>query len=287
MLTRIPTFLRVPTFLTKLGTLALVGYVAWLGWENLGPHKPEAGPVRRQLADELVATIADDIRVSQPVVRQAALLHFENDPSDYFTDRLRAVIEQNGTFNLTDRTAADKLRNVLQLRHPAYGSKDDACTRGRKLGVPGVIYGTIYSFESFSGGAKIDVDVTVADPASDDVIFQKRYSKDTTLAALAGPAVQEKMAKVPWVTRGLAWLVVVMLLPVFTIGFIRTMVRKESNRVNGFTLAIYTIADAILAFLLVGAALTWWLPVVVFAAAVAAALAYNVKVMGWAVRMEQ
>jgi len=278
---------RIPTFLTRLGTLTLACYVAWLGWENLGPRKPEVGPVRRQLADDLVPLIVEDIRVSQPVVRQAALLHFENDPSDYFTNRLRSTIEQNGTFDLIDRTASDKLRNVLQLRHPSYSSKDDACKRGRKLGVPGVIYGSIYAFESFSGGAKIDVDVTVADPASGDVIFQKRYSKDTSLAALAGPAVQEEVAKVPWVTRGLAWLVVAMLLPVFTIGFIRGMVRKESNRVNGFTLVIYTVADAILAFLLVGAALTSWLPVVVFVAAVGAALVYNVKVMGWAVRLEQ
>ncbi len=46
-----------------------------------------------------------------------------------------------------------------------------------------------------------------------------------------------------------------LLLPVFTIAFIRTMVRKDSNKTNAFVLGIYTVADALLAWLLIGAAI--------------------------------
>jgi len=69
---------------------------------------------------------------------------------------------------------------------------------------------------------------------------------------------------------------------VFSIGFIRTMVRKESNRSNAFVLILYTLVDAVLAYLLVGAALLHWVAVTVFIVAVAAALAYNVRIMTFA-----
>ena len=78
-----------------------------------------------------------------------------------------------------------------------------------------------------------------------------------------------------------------MLLPVFTIAFIRTMVRKGSNKTNAFVLAIYTLVDALLAWLLVGAALTSWFPVVVFIIAVAVAFLYNVRIMSFAVKLEE
>ena len=277
----------ISMILTKLGSLALVVYVAWLAWENLGPRKPEIGPVRKQVADEEIAKIVEDLRGSQKATPQVALLHFANDPSDYFTDTLRSSIEQSGTLDIVDRSAGEKLRNVLRLRQLSYASKEDAAAFGKKRGVNGVLFGRIQQFESFSGGAKIEVEVTLIDSASGDVIFAKRYSKDTSLAAVAGPAIKEEVEKVPWVTRGLAWLVVVLLLPVFTISFIRAMVRKESNRLNGFTLAVYTVVDAILAFLLVGAALTAVVPVVIFMGAAGCALAYNVHVMGWALRLEK
>jgi len=277
---------RLSPILTRFGSITLVAYVAWMGWQHLGPRKPEIGPVRKRLADDIVPGIVQEMAGAQKAVRQAALLHFENDPTDYFTERLRAEIEQTGAFDLQDRAVGEKMRGLLNLRHASYASMEDATSRGRSLDAAGVVFGVLHAFNSISGGAKIDVTVTVADSKSGDVIFTKRYEKDISLASLAGPLVQEEVRRAPWVTRGLAWLVIVLLLPVFTISFIRSMVRKESNRSNAFTLAIYTVADAILAFLLVGGALTSLLPVLFFIAAVAAALAYNVKVMGWALKLE-
>lgn len=38
----------------QAGTLAFAGYLAWLGWVHLGPRKPEVGPLRKQVADQIV-----------------------------------------------------------------------------------------------------------------------------------------------------------------------------------------------------------------------------------------
>ena len=87
----------------------------------------------------------------------------------------------------------------------------------------------------------------------------------------------------PWVL-GLA--LAVLLLPVVTISFIRTMVSKRSNGVNAFTLGVYTAIDAIIAYFMVGMSLETTASVVLFVGAVLFALFYNMAVMNFAVRLE-
>lgn len=273
--------------LPKVGTLALVGYIAWLGWENLGPRKPEIGPVRQELADKVILNIVEDIRTSRGNIRQAALLHFSNDPTDYFTNTLRSTIEQRGVLDLRDRTVMEKARNLLNLRHPSYAATDAAVAEGRELDTQGVLYGAIQAFESYPGGSKIDVEVHLADVSTGQPVFTKRYSIEASPTDSVTAAMQEAAQSFPWFQRLFGWLIAVLLLPVFTIAFIRTMVRKGSNKSNAFVLVIYTLADALLAWLLVGAALNAWFPVVVFIVAIAVAFLYNIRIMTFALKLEE
>ena len=79
---------------------------------------------------------------------------------------------------------------------------------------------------------------------------------------------------------------VVLLLPVVTISFIRTMVAKRSNEVNAFTLGVYTAIDLILAFFMVGASLQTTGAIVLFVSAGIFSLIYNLTVMNYALRLE-
>lgn len=273
--------------LPKVGAVALAGYIAWLGWAHLGPRKPEIGPVRRELADRVVPKIVEDIRTSRDELRHVALLHFGSDPTDYFTDTLRSTIEQRGVLDLRDRTVMEKARNLLNVRHPSYAATDAAVAEGRELDAQGVLYGAIHAFESYPGGSKIDVEVHLADVSTGQTVFTKRYSTEASPTASVTAAMQEASQSFPWFQRLFGWLIAVLLLPVFTIAFIRAMVRKGSNKSNAFVLGVYTLADALLAWLLVGAALNSWFPVVVFIAAVAVAFLYNIRIMTFALRLEE
>ncbi len=270
------------SIISRLGTIALVGYIAWLGWANLGPRKPEIGPVRQELADKIIPNIVEDIRISRGNIRQAVLLHFRNDPTDYFTNRLRRTIEQRGVLDLRDTTVLYKARNLLRLRHTSYSTTAAAVAEGRKLDTQGVLYGAIHAFESYPGGSKIDVEIHLADVATGRPVFTRRYRLEQPAAAAKTTA-----QPFPWFRSLLGWLIAVLLLPVFTIAFIRTMVSKGSNMSNAFILCIYTLADASLAWLLVGAALDSWLPVLVFIAAMIMAFLYNVRIMTVALRLEE
>lgn len=99
----------------------------------------------------------------------------------------------------------------------------------------------------------------------------------------AAPAAQAAAIGAPLVL-GLA--LAVLLLPVVTIMFIRTMVSKRSNSVNAFTLGVYTAIDMIFAYFMVGASFESVSSVVLFIGASIFSLIYNVTVMNYAVRLE-
>lgn len=277
----------VSSVITKVGTLALASFMAWSGWTNLKPEKPQISEVRKELADKVVASIVGDLRSSRGDLRQAALLHFSNDPTDYFTDGLRRQIEQTGVLDLRDRTISEKVRNLLNLRHPSQAATpEDAVNYGKHLDAGAVLFGVVHTFESYSTGAEIDVEVNLTDTATGRSIFAKRYQNQTAPGSTLAATFREKTRAFPWLQRFLGWLLATLLLPVFTVNFMRAMLRRQSNRANAFVLAVYTGADALLAWLLVGAALNSWWTAAVFALAVLAAFAYNVRVMTFALRLE-
>ncbi len=271
--------------ISRFGTIILAFYIAWLGWQQLGPRKPEIGPVRKVLADKAAQEIVETLRQNKNQINNVVLVHFVNDPTDYFTDSLRRQIEEKGIFDIKDRTFFEKVRNKLNLRHPAGDSTEAGAKIAKLMKVEGSVIGSVKSFESYPGGSKIEVVYELVS-AQGNVVYAGQYVKDSNSFFLKPESIEESVQSVRWFQRALACLLLVLLLPVFTISFIRSMVRRRSNGQNAFVLAIYTLADAVFAWLLVGAALDGFMSVLVFAAAVAAAFAYNIRIMTFALKLE-
>ncbi len=274
--------------MTPIGAIALAGYVGWQTWGHLGPRKPEAGPQRRALAEKVIPGLVEGIRNERETVRTAILLHLENDPTDFVTDQLRTQIETTGALDLHNRSVTEKTRNLLNLRHPTKAVLEEAVAAGKRRKVDGVVYGTVHAFESHPKGARIDVEVRLVDIRSGKEIFKDRVAKDTaSVVSGAKEMVDSTTVGMAWWKRVIGWAIVVALLPVFTMGGIRTMVRKKSNHANAGVLAIYTLVDAGLAYLMVGIPFAGWVPMLVFLVAVLLALVYNIYIMSFAVRLEE
>ena len=280
------TWAVISQVLARVGAVALVGYMAWLGWDYFGPQRPVVGPMRMEVAGQLVPDVIADLRKARGDVRTAAVLHLANDPSDVLTSGLRTEIQQSGILDVCDATLMERVRDGLRLRQPACADLGQALEEGKSLGVQGVIFGQVNVFESIGGEAKLDVDLRLADVAGRRILLERRYTKSLGGGLLSASNVQEEVLKITPFKRLLAWAVIVLLLPVFTISFIRAMVRRESNRVNAGVLVVYTVVDIILAYLMVGAALAGWASVILFLIAAAAALGYNGYIMTFAVRLE-
>ncbi|MBP7053428.1 MAG: hypothetical protein KBE65_20660 [Phycisphaerae bacterium] len=282
-----PLLMVVPHHvLPRFGPLLLIAVIAWFGWDKLGPRRPEIDAARQRAADQVIPKIVEDLRQCRGSIRLGAMTHFTNDATDYFTDQLRMAIERRGVLDLRDRTLGEKLRGLLNLRFHSYASHREAANHGRRLHVQGVVWGTIHAFESYPRGAKLDVEVNLIDTASGTTVFSRRYYEDGLLGSFVQAVVGQGTGRTWWLHRAGAWAIVVLLLPVFSIGFIRAMVRKESNATNAFVLAVYTGADLLLACLIAEAPLTSAVGVVLLIIAAATALLYNAKIMTMALRPE-
>ncbi len=117
-------------------------------------------------------------------------------------------------------------------------------------------------------------------------MFDRLHSDETAPGYPNAAASQRETGGTDVSARFLVWLAAALLLPVFSIGFIRAMVRKDTNGANAATLGLYSAADALLAYLLLGAALSNWVAVSLFIAAIGGSVWYNLCIMHLAQRRE-
>ncbi|MBM3878979.1 MAG: hypothetical protein FJ387_04570 [Verrucomicrobia bacterium] len=272
--------------LTLVGTVALMAYMAHQAWTHFGPAKPQVSQRRREVADQLLPQIVEDLRKARGPLHSAVLLHLANDPTDYLTDRLRALILESGVLDLRDASLEEKIQRSLRLRVTPVGSIGLALTRARGRGVAGVIFGQVDVFESYPEGARLELELSLADVRSGDLLLDQRYVKQLEPGLLSVPGAVAGGEGFGPAQRFLGWALAVLLLPVFTIGFIRATVRRESNRANAWALAIYTVVDGVLAFLLLGGGLGSWFIALAFLGLVGLAFLYNVAVMSYALKLE-
>ena len=299
-------FRIIGNILTKVGTILLIGYIAYLCWQHLGPQTPKIRSDRKGVADKLIPQIAEDIRSSKDKIRRASVAHFDGDTTGYFTKALRSELDDKGVLDVTDRGLMEKVRDLLGMRQTSYDEIEAAARYAADLNKEAVIFGKIHTFEVKPGGVELDVELTFAEAGTKRVLHQQRYTYDTsappamatgtTLPALtpAGGGTPGQVAQTPgdeatyhWGRRIFAWILLVVLLPVFSMSFIRSMARKDSNRANALVLGVYTVADILLAMLLVGPALAGWVAIGLFVVAIVASILYNVQVMTVAVKLEE
>ena len=279
----------------RAGMTLFVGYVCYLGWINLGPHKPVPDMARMKAADRAVEKIADDVYKGRGDVRSAALCHFANDTSDSVSKKLRERLEASNVLDLSDSGFSEKMRMVLNLREKGAASADEALAAVRNDEVDGVLWGSLDRFETVGGVATLTGTWQLVDRRTGKVVCGGQISEgagaldvSAGLNALGKSSEDVEIAAsaVPWHLRLLGFVLIALLLPVVTISFIRTMVARRSNRINAYVLCIYTVVDMILAFFMVGGAFGSSAAVLVFLAASALAFLYNVSLMSFALRLE-
>lgn len=289
-------FLLIP----KVGMTLFVVYVCCMGWMKLGPRKPMPDTARMKAADRAVERIVDNIRQNRGDVRSVALCHFANDASDYFSHRLRERIEKSNVLDLTDFDFAEKLRTLLNVRNRGVANATDALSSIQGEEVDGVLWGSIERFESAKGGggATLTGEWQLVDKGGAVVCggaIQREDGESGIVETFTNAiddlgkstdGVEIVASTIPWYMRLLGFVLLVLLLPVVTISFVRTMVAKRSNKVNVFVLGVYTAIDVILAFFMVGGTIGSFAAVVVFLAASLSALLYNMSLMSFALRLE-
>lgn len=278
----------IDALFSKLLLITVMTIFLWFSWPYIGPHKPELGPLRQELAEKMVVEIAEDLQANKGAVVSAVLVHFENDPTDYISETLSLVLEQRGTFDLLGPPLPYRLRKVLNMRQPAHNAPVTAAETANIAGLDAAIIGRVTSFESYAGGTKAEIEYTLVS-ATGEILYTASLKREISSAWIA-PALPDS-ATVFWqssyLQNGLVWLMIMLVLPIVTITFIRIAARKNSNASNAFVLAVYTLLSTIAAYIIIGTGLSglWLLGMLLATASVS--LAYNIKILSFAIKLEE
>ena len=277
------------SLVTKVAPVALIGLVAWQGWKQFElaekREKLEIDAAHVGVAEEVLAAIVEDLRTHRGSLREVALLRFEGDPANNLTAGLRASIEQSGVLDLDSRGWSGPSFDTLSLHQPSFGDVEEAVAEGRSRGAAAVLFGKVNRFGSVRHGAAPDVEIGLADVGSGQVVFRRQYAKDGENGTPAAASEHDEKGTA-WFVLLLAWILLVILLPVFTLGFLRTMVRERANVTNAFALGAYTLMDMLLAYLLFGVSGAVPVVLVGYGAASVGSLVYNMQVMTFLVKLE-
>ena len=267
-------------------------------WNIYGPEKAVPDEKRQDAGLKVVDQMADQIRKQRGDTKQVILLHFANDPTDFVTDSIRSKMNSSGILDLEDTTLTEKIQKKLRLRNKGYSSREVALKAVKGKDADGVLWGKVEQFESFKNGAILKGSWQLVSISSGKVICEGKFNVDTSKDASAKVAekvdqIAEKMTPiakatqtVPWYSRFLIFVLVILLLPILTISFLRTMVAKRSNAINATILGIYTVIGMIFAFFMIGAYFASAWSVILFIMASVLAFIYNYFMMSFALKLE-
>jgi len=288
--------------LPRIGLPLFLIYLFCVVWINLGPQKPMANVSRQRAADRAAEKALGEIRAHRGTLTNVKMIHFANDPTDCVTQKFRELLNGSGVLNLSDTTCMEKFRLLANYREEGCGSTSAAVQLAKGEKVDGVLWGHLDRFESFGGGVLLKGMYQLVEVPSGAVVYEGRLFENTITPEVVEKATEDAKApgcveataeavevsasRIRWHIRFLWFALVMLLLPVVTISFLRTMVAKRSNRVNAMVLAIYTIIDLIFAFFMVGCAFGSIWRVLLFLIAGAISFGYNVSLMRFALRLE-
>ncbi len=277
-------------------SLALL-IVASIGWAILGPDKLVVDDNRRAVANIAVNKIAESIYNQNAAhgISRVALLHLENDPSDYVTFALRNGLSATGMFDIEGTSVCEKWNNLLSLRNKGIYNLAEAIDYGKRNDLEGVLIGKIDKFLSIKNGAQIVGCVDMISIKDGRKVFSVKFSEDTSLGIASqvkgmfelAPAAQNELGAISWLWRIIGCAIAILLLPIATISFVRTMVARKSNGTNAFVLCVYTVIDLMFALMMIGGAFASSFHTILFVAAGVCAFLYNIRIMTFALRLEE
>ena len=281
-----------------IGWLAVVILSAAALWNNYGPEKVMPDEKRQEICIKVVDQIANQIREQRGEAKSAILLHFANDPTDFVTDTLRGKISSSGILNLQKVSVWEKFQKNLKLQIDGCASQDAAMRAVKGADADAVLWGKIDQYESFKNSVVMKGTWQLVDIKTGNIICDGTIDEDTSRQVAVKVAdkideIAEKMSPIAQATQTVAWynrflifILAILLLPIVTITFLRTMVSKRSNGINAVVLGTYTVIGMILAFFMVGAAFTSAWCVGLFIAASLLAFIYNFCMMSFALKLE-
>ncbi|MDO5308784.1 MAG: hypothetical protein Q4G03_04760 [Planctomycetia bacterium] len=234
--------------------------------------------------------------------RNIVLPAFRNDSTDALSDALRNKIFSSGAFNIAPKSLRNRFRASFSASEYAPNSIEELVRYARRKKADVTLFADVTRFETIDDSSFLEMKYSIVRVKDGQTVFEDVYvdelhkpsgAIDSVIGAVTGEPgsslTQDRHNKdlrnrVVWRLQNfLLWGLFVLILPIITIRFIKEMVTHQSNKINAFTLALYTAIDLILAWFITAPNFSSVLSSIVFIVMGVCALLFNMKIMSYAV----
>lgn len=275
-----------------IASIILIFNTLGVAWRHFLPRKQSLNQSRASLVTKGTQSIIKDLKEHRGDIKTLAMVPFAYEPSDTLSDAIRNEINVSGLFDLCEKTFMNRMCDFFRVRQHSSDSLKSAVKLGLRKDADAVLYGAVRQFETFDGKSILIVDYHLVDPKTEVILHENTYDstanavteETTSFADITTDLVTDSEGMYFKLHRLGSWLLITLLLPIFTINFLSIMTEKRSNLINAFILAIYTLIDIILAWLLVSPNHFSWGTMALFLILSIGAFFYNVQMMTVALR---
>ncbi len=215
-------------------------------------HKPDV--MRRSIAEQVCWEAADriDRELEERHGEEMAIAHFKNDPSRFVTEKMIHIMSRKGKFTIPEETLIDNILKKLDFDETQSEVLNDIIVGVKAAGGDLLLDGNVREFRSTQDKAVCTISFAVYDVDTEETLTEFTITR----RRFAGPFGTSWHV---FMLRCLAWLVIVLALPILGITVVRNVVEMESNVANTVLLLLYGIIGAVLGLLLIGMmGPPWW-----------------------------
>lgn len=281
--------------LVILPVVALAAYGAFqLSGSSGGPAPGERERIESYLKNCVTDSIVEDIHFDEKLA-SLYVLPVRNDFKGDIRRLIQRKVEELGFVRLEEDASKvarrirelgggeegepailERFRAFLQPDEKAAYTEAEALEFGRRYGMDALLLASVVEVGSWDESPSLAIESKVIHAGTGEtVIPRQEHRAALSRSLLSLPYVGLRIRGIsPWL-RVLCWLGVTLSLPLALAPLVRSLLARESNRVNGLLLGCLTGVDIFAIWVLLGFRGSGFLPFVAIILGACAALAYN------------
>lgn len=272
-------FIRQTLSLFSVILFGSIGVVALrVTYQAVRPERPPYTQTDERMVSALSRQVEAWLATLPPSETRAVYGNLGHDDFGFVGGPLRATLWRSGRFDLAPRGLFERLRDRIGWTAPHWASGAEIAAYARSRHAEVAIDGDVLELADGPKPA-LRVQLEITRPASGEVIAARQFSVEpgTALAGFGVPLTSSLPAEL----RVLAWIALVLLLPLAVLPFARDLLVDGSNGAICFTLFVLVALDVASAYVLYADRFAGWFGTVLAVAIFGLSLGLNAQYLTW------
>jgi hypothetical protein len=240
-------------FASKWTAIIGIAIAVWQGYLILKPRPLPPDELQRELIDDLVWDITEQLPNELDDIESIAILPFGGvEQGPFVSEALTKSMRRAGDFKVRDQSLVDRIMRELGIEQAPVADLNEALRAGHAMGVDAVVFGTLERFKRKKDFASARLELMVADVNADRNVYAESFKRRQDVISLNPADFLDNIRRSPFLNRTIVWLLFTLLFPAVLFPFINRLLALESNLVNFLTVLILSLTSFCFAYFLMG-----------------------------------